>query len=287
MRKLLIPALALAAVLAVAGVALAANQYQVHLARGSKSVGSLKNPQPTKLDFGYRVTDSENLRPFVIREYRIAAEGTHAYPKSRPTCTYDLATDPNVVDPAQLASSCRKAKVGVGTIANLAGAPNDRSQKLPCNVKLTLINIKTGDPRYPATVKQIKKNGGIAIRIDTDPPDCPIPVHEALAAPFYNTKIEGIPTTELRFTVPDSLAHPGGLDNAVVEVTSRIQNLTGKVPVKNGKPVSAARAGASAVKKKKVGFYSNVGRKGKTRTVRVTFIDESGAKKTATTTFPK
>jgi hypothetical protein len=286
MRKLWIGALALVAVLAVAGVAVAANQYQVHLARGSKSKGSLKNPEPTKLDFGYRVTDSENLRPFVIKEYRIAAEGTRSYPLARPKCTYEQATDPNVVDPAQLASACRKAKVGVGTIANLAGAPNDRTQKLPCNVKLTLINIKNGDPRFPATVKQIKKRGGIAIRIDTDPPDCPIPVHEALAAPFYDTKIEGIPTSELRFTVPDSLAHPGGLDNSVVEVTSRIQNLTGKVPVRNGKPVAAGKAGASVVKKT-VGFYSNVGRKGAKRTVRVTFVDESGAKSTATTTFPK
>jgi hypothetical protein len=286
MRKLWIGALALVAVLAVAGAAVAANQYQVHLARGSKSKGSLKNPEPTKLDFGYRVTDSENMRPFVIKEYRIAAEGTRAYPLARPKCTYEQATDPNVVDPAQLSSACRKAKVGVGTIANLAGAPNDRSQKLPCNVKLTLINIKNGDPRFPATVKQIKKRGGIAIRIDTDPPDCPISVHEALAAPFYDTKIEGIPTTELRFSVPDSLAHPGGLDNSVVEVTSRIQNLTGKVPVRDGKPVAAGNARASLVKKT-VGFYSNVGRKGTKRTVRVVFVDESGAKSTATTTFPK
>jgi hypothetical protein len=286
MRKLWIAALALTAVLAVTGVALAANQYEVHLARGSKSVGSLKSPQPTKLDFGYRVTDDQNMRPFVVREYRIAAEGTHAYPKSRPKCTFDQATDPNVTNPSQLAAACQRAKVGVGTINNLAGAPNDRSQKLPCNVKLTEYNISTGDPRYPKTVSQIKKHGGLAIRIDADPPDCPIPVHEALAAPFYDTKIEGIPTTELRFTVPDSLAHPGGLDNAVVEVTTRIQNLTGKVPVKNGKPVFAARAVASA-KKKTVGFYSNVGRKGKTRTVRVTFVDESGAKRTATTTYPK
>jgi hypothetical protein len=279
MRKSWIAALALAAVLAVAGVAVAANTYEVHLASGTAGVGSLKKPIPSKLDFGYRVGDTENMRPFVIREYRIAAEGTMAYPDSRPKCTYEAATDPNVVDPAQLSSACRKAKVGTGTINNLAGAPNDRSQKLPCNVKLTLINISNGDPRYPATVKQIKAYGGLGIRIDTDPPDCPIPVHEALAAPFYKTKIERIPTVELRFTVPDSLAHPGGLDNAVVEVTSHIQRLTGKVPVKRGVPVAAA--------KRKVGYYSLVGRKGKTRTVRVTFVDESGAKRTAKTTFPK
>lgn len=279
MRKSWIAALALAAVLAVAGVAVAANTYEVHLAGGTTGVGSLKKPVPSKLDFGYRVGDTENMRPFVIKQYRIAAEGTMAYPDARPKCTYAAATNPNVTDPAQLSSACRKAKVGTGTINNLAGAPNDRSQKLPCNVKLTLINISNGDPRFPDTVKQIKRYGGMAIRIDTDPPDCPISVHEALAAPFYKTKIQRVPTVELRFTVPDSLAHPGGLDNSVVEVTSHIQKLTGRVPVRNGVPVAGAT--------RKVGYYSLVGRKGKTRTVRVTFVDESGAKSTATTTFPK
>jgi hypothetical protein len=273
MRKFWIAALALAAVVAVAGVAIAANTYQVHLADVSDGKGTRAKPIPTKLTFGYRVGDTENMRPFVIREYRIAIEGTFAFPKSRPRCTYAAATDPNVVDPAQLSSACRRAKVGTGTINNLAGSPTDRNQKLPCNVKLTLMNISTGDPRFPKTVSQIRKRGGQAIRIDADPPDCPIPVHEALAAPFYDTKVDGIPTSELRFTVPDTLAHPGGLDNAVVEVTSRISKLTGLVRVVNGVPKAAAT--------RRVGFYSLVGRKGKTRTVRVTFIDESGAKKTA------
>jgi hypothetical protein len=275
MRKLLVAALALAAVLAVAGVAVAANTYVVDLAKAGKGTGSLKKPVPTALDFGYKVGDTENMRPFVIQQYRIAAEGTRSYPKSRPKCTFDQATDPNVTDPSLL-TACTKANVGSGKIDNLAGAPNDRSQKLPCNVKLTLFNISTGDPRFPDTVKEIKKRGGIAIRIDTDPPDCPIPVHEALAAPFYDTKIEGIPTSELRFTVPDSLRHPGGLDNSVINVVSHIKKLTGKVPVKRGVPVAAA--------KRTVGFYSLVGRKGKKRTTRVTFVDESGAKRTATKT---
>jgi hypothetical protein len=277
MRKFWIAALALAAVVAVAGVAIAANTYQVHMAATSAGKGTRAKPIPTKLNFGYRVGDTENQRPFVIRQYRIAIEGTLAFPKARPRCTYAAATDPNVVDPAQLSSACRKAKVGTGTINNLAGSPTDRNQKLPCNVKLTLINISTGDPRFPGTVTQIRRRGGIAIRIDADPPDCPIPVHEALAAPFYDTKIQRIPTSELRFTVPDTLAHPGGLDNAVVEVTSRIAKLTGLVRVVNGVPKASAT--------RRVGFYSLVGRKGGTRTVRVTFIDESGAKRTATRTI--
>ena len=276
MRKLLIAALAIVAVGAIAGVAVAANTYTVHLAKATAGKGSMARPIPAALDFGYQVGDTENMRPFVIREYRIAAEGLRSYPDARPKCTFDAATDPTATTPSALSAACRKAFVGTGTIDNLAGAPNDRSQKLQCDVTLTLINISTGDPRFPKTVSQIRKRGGIAIRIDTDPPACPIPVHEALAAPFYDTKLEGIPTSELRFTVPDTLAHPGGLDNAVVEVTSLIQKKTGKVVVRRGIPQAAA--------KRTVGFYSLVGRKGKKRTVRVTFIDESGAKRTATTT---
>jgi hypothetical protein len=265
MRKLLMAvAGAIVIAIAVAGVANAVNTYVVHLA-GSKSAskGTTAKPSPASLKFGYRVGDTENLRPQVINEYRIAAEGLQTYPDARPTCTYDQAT----ANAAKHAPACNKAVVGSGTINNLAGAPNDRTQKLPCNVKLTLINIRTGDPRTPKTVTQIRKRGGIAIRIDTDPPACPIPVHAALAAPYYDVKLGGVSTAELRFSVPDELAHPGGLDNSVVEVTSSIQKKTGKVRIKG--------------KTRTVGFYSSVGRKGSTRTVRVTFIDESGVKKTA------
>jgi hypothetical protein len=265
MRKLwMAVAGALVIAIAVAGVASAVNTYDVHIASSkSKSKGTTAKPSPASLNFGYRVGDSENLRPQVIREYRIAAEGLQTYPKARPTCTWDQANAP-----IQFDNACKKAVVGGGTIENEAGAPNDRSQKLACNVKLTLINLSSGDPRFSKTVSQIKKRGGIAIRIDTDPPACPIPVHEALAAPYYDVKLAGVSSAELRFTVPDTLAHPGGLDNAVKEVTSKIQKKTGSVRIRG--------------KRRTVGFYSSVGRKGKTRTVRVTFIDESGVKKTAT-----
>jgi hypothetical protein len=251
---------------AVAGIAIAENTYEVPKDLNSASPngkGSLKKPIPAQLKFGYTVGDTENLRPQVVREYRIAAEGLQSYPKTRPTCTWDQANKPIKID-----SACNKAIVGKGTINNLAGTPTDRGEKLICNVKLTQINISNGDPRYPKTVSQIKKRGGMAVRIDTDPPDCPIPVHQALAAPFYDVKIEGISTAELRFTVPDTLAHPGGLDNSVVKVTTAIDKKKGKVKVRG--------------KKRTVGYYSLVGRKGKTRTTRVTFIDESNVKKTAT-----
>jgi len=217
------------------------------------------------------------MRPFVVERYFIAAEGLQSFPETRPTCTYAQATDPLISDPKDLPRACRKAIVGRGTIHNEAGAPNDRSQKITCDVKITLVNISTGDPRYPETVKQIKKRGGMAIRIDQyvneqgadDPARCPpIDLHEALAAPFYDVKVDGVSTAELRFNVPETLKHPSGLDNSVREVASTVNKLKGKVKVRG--------------KERTVGFYSAVGKKGKTRTTRVTFIDESGAKFTQT-----
>jgi hypothetical protein len=134
-------------------------------------------------------------------------------------------------------------------------------------VKLTLINISNG----PGVTK---KRGGMTIRIDTDPPACPLSIHGALAAPMFDVKIEGVPSSELRFRVPDNLVHPApGVDNSVIDVTSHVLKKTGKVKVKG--------------KSRTVGFASAVGRKGKTRTVRVTFVSEDGNKSTATTTYPK
>jgi hypothetical protein len=259
---------------AVAGIAMAENTYEVPkslIGVSADGKGSGKEPVPTKLKFGFTVGDTDNLRPQVIREYRIAAEGLQSFPKARPTCTFDEANAP-----IEYESACDKAVVGEGTIDNLAGAPEnsttpkvEREEKLRCDVVVTQINISSGDPAYPETVTQIEKRGGMAVRIDVDQgKNCPIPVHTALAAPFYNTKIDGIPTAELRFTVPDRLAHPGGLDNSVVKVTTTINKKKGRVKVKG--------------EKRTVGYYSLVGRKGKKRTTRVTFIDESGDKKTAT-----
>jgi hypothetical protein len=278
MRKLSMAlAGALVIAIAAAGIAYAVNTYTVTTGKTSSSAkGSLSKPVPTSFKFGFSVGDTQGNRPAVIRQYRIGAEGLEAFPKARPTCTFDQATNPNVGDPSQLAPACKKAFVGSGTIHNEAGAGTDRTQKLTCDVKLTLINIRNGDPRYPPTVKQIKKRGGMAIRIDQyqlngvdDPARCPpVDLHEALATPFYDVKIDGVKSAELRFTVPDTLAHPGGLDNAIRQVVTTIQKKTGRVKV----------GGVT----RKVGFWSAVGRKGAKRTTRVTFIDEDGVKKTAT-----
>jgi hypothetical protein len=265
---------ALVIAISVAGIASAVNTYDVDVAasKPANAKGTPAKPVPAQFRFGFETGETEGLRPKVIRDYFIAAEGLQSYPDARPTCTYAQATNPSVTDPDNIAAACKRAKVGEGVVDNDAGAPNDRTQKVDCDVQLTLFNIRTGDPREPKTVRQIRRRGGIAIRVDTYEPEgsrCPIPVHEAIAAPFYDVKIQGISSAELRFRVPDTLAYPSGLENSLTDVTSTIQKKTGRAEVKGGD-------------ERMVGFYSFVGRKGPSRTVRVTFVDDAGDRQTAT-----
>jgi hypothetical protein len=265
MRKLWIAAVAAVVVaFSAVGIAYAVNTYEVDIASGGpgNKVGSAAKPLAAFLNFGYEVGDTNNNRPSVIDQYYIASEGVKYFPKARPTCTFAQADES-----PSYGKKCKAAVVGHGTIANAFGASTVPTAKAACDVKLTLINISNG----PGVTK---KRGAMAIRIDTDPPACPLSIHGALAAPIFDVKIEGIPSSELRFKVPDNLKHPApGVDNSVIDVTSHVLRKTGKVKVKG--------------KTRKVGFASVVGRKGKTRTVRVTFVDESGHKATATTTYPK
>jgi hypothetical protein len=264
MRKLWIAGVAAVVVaFSAVGIAYAVNTYEVDIASGSPNkAGSAAKPVPSTLNFGYEVGDTEGNRPSVINQYFIAAEGIKYFPKARPTCKFAQADESPKYN-----NKCKAAIVGNGTIANAFGASVEPSAKAPCDVKLTLINISNG----PGVTK---KRGGMAIRIDTDPPACALSIHGALAAPIFDVKLEGIASSELRFTVPDNLRHPApGVDNSVIDVTSHVLRKTGKVKVKG--------------KERTVGFASAVGRKGKTRLVRVTFVSEDGNKSTATTTYPK
>jgi hypothetical protein len=265
MRKLwLAGVVALVAAMSVSGIAYAVNTYVVDIASGGpgNKAGSPSKPMAAFLNFGYEVGDTNNNRPSVINQYFIAAEGIKYFPKARPTCTFAQADESPAYN-----RKCRAALVGNGTIANAFGPATDPTAKAGCDVKLTLLNISNG----PGVTK---KRGGMAIRIDTDPPACPLSIHGALAAPIFDVKIEGIKSSELRFRVPDNLVHPApGVDNSVIDVSSKVLRKTGKVKIKG--------------KTRTVGFASAVGRKGKQRTVRVTFVDETGHRETATTTFPK
>jgi hypothetical protein len=257
MRKLLVAGLAAVIVFSLAGVAYAVNQYEV-IAGGSNVSGTPAKPASGRIQFGFEVSDSDGLRPTPIQNYRIASEGLVTFPRAFPSCTFAQASG------EVLNRACNKAKVGSGIVRNHVGSPSDRNSRLICNLQLTLINV-TG----PGISRS---RGGVAIRLDgdtktiTDPNSreigCVTAIHEAIKAPFFNVRIDGRPSSELRFTVPPDLLHPSGLDNAVVETNTIVG--------------SKKRSTRIRGKNRRVSFYSSVGCKGRQRAVRVTFIDEQG-----------
>ena len=266
MRKRLVAAVMAVALLAVgASVAWAANVYEVDIASTSPvGKGTPKKPLPVKLGFGYEVSEEDTtIRPTVIEEYKIAPEGLITYAKKFPTCTFSQAS---VAGTSTLPRACNKAIVGEGLVRNNAGPVVNRSIKLVCNLGLSLYNISDAG-----------KNGGMAIRLDGDPPPpadpetgvgCTIAVHTAIKAPFFPVKVQGVPTHELRFKVPIELQQPApGLENSVIDVSSTVFKKTAK-----------AKVGG---KRRTVGYYSEVGCKGSTRTVRVKFVDTQGRSFTA------
>ena len=252
MRKLWIAALAIVAVFAVVGTAIADNTYQVHKAgTTAKGKGSVAHPIPTGIIIGFKVGEQDpSKRGTVIEKYAIGAEGILANGKGAPKCSFD-----NLNDPGPVPAKCKKARVGGGIAKNAAGASNDQAlaHSSPCNLRIDLYNIGTG----------------LAIHLDSEskpPPStfgtneigCLLPIdgRYTIKAKFVKTKIAKVTSTDLRFTVAENLKHPApGIDNSIYESVTKIMKKT-----KNG-----------------VGLYSKVGCKGKTRTTRATFVTEQTA----------
>ena len=147
MRKLLIAALAVVAVLAVASVAVATNVYKVHLGSTTvKGKGTKAKPIPTGLKFGFQVEDSDaSKRATVIEQYAIGSEGLVTNPKMFPKCDFTQ------LDDATVPASCNKALVGSGLVKNAAGpstpGPNGEralADSTPCNLQLRLYNDGDG-----------------------------------------------------------------------------------------------------------------------------------------------
>jgi len=277
MRKLLIPVLAALVAIAVAGIAYAANVYTVDGDTKPHGKGSAAKPLPVSLDFDYTVADSDPAnRGIPVKQYRIGAEGLVTYPEVFPSCSGG-ASGANAQDPATAAKACKKARVGGGIIKALVGARNNPTSSANCVLNLNLYNLKPGN--YGDAGK-IGKNGGLAIRIDGDPPpppsiddqykgQCLAAQHASILAQYKTVKIKGVTSDELRFTVPPELLHPAqGLDVTVRQVASAIKKITAKKKI-NGV-------------KRTVGFYSAVGCKGGKRSIQVTFVSETGQKSPVT-----
>jgi hypothetical protein len=252
MRKPLIVALALAAVVSVVGVALAANTYKIHRASTTKAgKGTKARPIPTGLTIGFQVGETDpSKRGIPVEKYAIGAEGLVTNPKNFPKCAF---TDMD--NEATVPSKCTKAKVGSGIVKNAAGPSSDQSLSAssPCNLQVRLYN----------------NGSGVIIRLDSNgqppPPDfssnqigCLLPIATAINAKFVKTTIAGQPASDLRFTVPQNLKHPlAGIDNSIRESVSNIV-LKSKL-----------------VRGKRLGFYQKVGCKGARRTTRGKFTTEA------------
>jgi hypothetical protein len=263
MRKLWIVALSLAATLAVAGVAIAANTYTVHVAStNTKGKGSAKKPIPTGLKLGFQVAETDpTKRATVIEKYSLGAEGLVTNTKAAPKCAFTDLDDPTVP------SKCNKALVGTGLVKNAAGPSNNQALAVssPCNLQLRLYNSGKG------MVIRLDSNGApIPPSFDSDEVGCALPIATAIDGRFVKTKIAGVAASDLRFTVPQNLKHPlAGLDNSIRETVNNIKKIT-KTIRKRGKRV-------------KIGYYNKVGCKGNRRTTRATFTTEATATQPAQT----
>jgi hypothetical protein len=271
MRKLFIAALAALAALAVAGLAYAANVYTVDGSSRPGGKGSAAKPLAKALNFDYTVADEDPAnRGIPVEKYFIGAEGLVTYPEAFPSCSGGT-NGANNPEPDAAARACRKARVGGGIVKALVGARNAPTASANCVLNLNLYNLKRGN--Y-GELGRVGKNGGLAIRIDGDPPappniddqykgQCLAAQHAAILATYHKVRIKGVTADELRFTVPPELLHPAqGLDVTVRQVASQVIKKT-----------ATKRIGG---KRRKVGFYSAVGCKGGQRSIQVTFVSETG-----------
>lgn len=251
MRKLLIAALAVVAILAVASVAVATNVYTVHLGSTTvKGKGTKADPIPTGLKFGFKVEESDpSKRGTVIEQYAIGSEGLVTNPKMFPKCAFTQ------LDDATVPAKCAKALVGTGLVKNAAGPSGDQSlsASTPCNLQLRLYNDGDG------MTLRLDSNGKPAPpNFESDTVGCLLPIATAINGKFVKRKIGGVIASDFVFNVPQNLKHPlSGIDNSV----RRSDNL-----------IKLTQKGRKGNKR---GFYEKVGCKGNKRLVRATFITEA------------
>jgi hypothetical protein len=257
MRKFLISGVAALAVVAVAvPVAIAAEQqvnvYQVTGAmKGAKGATS-KKPKPVSLSFAYTTKEQSGLRPSPVKAYSIQFGGLKVNNSLFKGCDFNKLTD------AGDTKVCPKGSViGSGEIINQVGQPSNLNDKsLYCYLTLSLVNSTKKD-RILLFLKGVQSA--------PDPKKtCVTQVAEPIEAK-WNKKSGG---TALEFGVPANLLHPAGLDNAIVEVNSKIGN-------------------ASVKKKgKKVSLFESTSCKS-TQKISVTFTQESDSSKTTASTPTK
>jgi hypothetical protein len=263
-RKHWVPAIAAAAVLAVAvpvavGAVTQQNTYSVTGGLSGGKGATKAKPKPVQLKFDYTVGETHGLRPAPVTKYSIFFGGAQV-PNNQAFTGCDIKV---INDPAgNGADDCPKASIiGGGTIVNVVGPPSDTSNKdLYCFLTLKTVN---GTKKNQLL---IWLQGGP--KASTDPKkNCVQDVHEAIDGKF----VKSAAGTALQFSVPQNLLHPAGgaLDNAVTNNESTIKKLT------------------KTVKGKKIGYFESYKCTGGKTTISVDFTQESdGSKKTASKVVP-
>lgn len=265
MRKTLLLSALVAGVLGIAAVAWAANTYTVDTARVTPTKsGTTRNPKPEMIQFGYSVGTTDGNRPNVTTDYVINF-GAGIIQNSKLKISRTRFAFAQCKLSQGSSNTCpASTKVGSGIVKNLAGLASDKTQKIPCQLTLT---IYTGDGKlFPPAQndgKRVKEDLWLGLR--GQPPACPLTVNAALPAQF--ARIGG--GTTLAFHVPKvPFQQPQpGLENAVINVTSTINKL---VRV-NGKPR---------------GLFESTSCPRGGRPVKVTYTDTSGARFNASKIAP-
>jgi hypothetical protein len=243
LRKLAIVAVAITALFAVSAVALAqSSTYSVTASTSPAKPGTKSKPVPIALKFGISAAGVTG-RPASSKTFKVGFSGLHSNGKAFKTCS---AASINAI---QSDKNCTAAaKVGSGTVHNLAGATGDLTDtSITCDLKVTFYNAG-------ANRAAIYLQGGPGIAGAS----CPIAISQALDAKFVSFSGGG---QALQFDIPSNLIHPiGGIDNAIITIDFSISKKTAKVG------------------KKTVGYFEAVGGcKAHKRAIALTLTSEAGA----------
>lgn len=259
-KRILVPAFALIAVLAVVGVAYAVNVYKVTPVQTSPAgAGSASSPKAKTVKFGFEAEDSSGARATPIKRYTIVFQGMKSFASKFPKCTFAAANDN-----ARHHIRCRKARVGGGILNALAGSPTNPSKEssLKCDQLVTLYNSGRGF--------FIRLDGGPGGADDKPPapptrPDlkCPLNIARAIDARFKTVRQGGISSVALVFNVPADLQNNTGLDISVAKVTATIPRRLVRTRI--------------AGRTRRVSILSSTKCKGRNRLIAVQFLDRANS----------
>ena len=257
-KRILVPAFALVAVLAIVGVAYAVNVYKVTPVQTSPGgAGSAASPKAKTVKFGFEAQDTSGGRATPIKRYTIVFQGLKSFANKFSKCSFAAANDN-----ARHHIRCAKARVGGGVLNALAGSPSNPSSSLKCDQLLTLYNSGRGF--------FIRLDGGPSGADDKPPapptrPDlkCPLNIARAIDARFRTVNQGGVRSVALVFNVPPDLQNNTGLDISVAKVTATIPRRLKKVRI--------------AGKTRRVSILSSVKCKGRNRVIAVQFQDRNNS----------